>query len=394
MKTTTTAARKLLRESNQVAPGAFADSAGDRLAQATLQNILATSFEQDHPSRRPWARSGPAAPADPERAQARWRFAAPSVITAAVAAAVAVTVTLAVGGVPWPGNPTSRPPAPANDAALYLTFHQPANPDDAAAVLRALADAAATQPSPALGPVEYAKTLQWGLDLGAVHYDLNYRAHEQRTDQDWMGPGGASLSVSTYPGGKIPPGIIPVSSNGPNPADSVFWDWYNPATLPADPAALRQHLLSFPPPPCSGGPCYNWPPPRRPAAQEIVNEALNLMSSEPLPPSVRASMLRLMADEAAQQGPDARFTDMGTATDRAGHTGIAVGFEIPEAAPIPVSLQVLIFDPGTGALLAQEYASCDMQLGASPVSGQCFLTSYSQYVEITAVPAVPVYHAG
>jgi len=251
---------------------------------------------------------------------------------------------------------------------------------DILAVLRRLAGLAAAQPSPALGPVEYAKYVSWGLDLGTIHYGLSYRSHELTTQEAWYGGDGASLQVLSWPDGKIPPGIIPVSRTGASQQGKERWHWYNPATLPADPGALRKHLLTMPKP---------GPGSRPDAAQTIMSNALEFMGIEPLPPAVRASMLRLMADEAAARVSDARLINMGTVTDRAGHTGIAIGYEIPAGFPAPVSLQVLIFDPGTGALLGQEFAYCKGKLGAQPADGQCFATSYDQMVQITAVPAIP-----
>jgi hypothetical protein len=121
-----------------------------------------------------------------------------------------------------------------------------------------------------------------------------------------------------------------------------------------------------------------------------MSRSLDLMSTEPLPSAVRASLLRLMADEAARRVPDARLFGMGTITDRAGHIGVAIGYEIPLAGqPSQQSLQVLIFDPGTGALLGGEYALCNGKAGSAPVRGSCFPTSYGQILQIKAVPAIP-----
>jgi hypothetical protein len=120
-----------------------------------------------------------------------------------------------------------------------------------------------------------------------------------------------------------------------------------------------------------------------------MSNAQDLMSRELLPPAVRASLLRLMADEAGNLGPRVSLADMGTAADRAGHEGVAIGFQAPACVPAPVALQVLIFDPATGALLAQEFAYCKRPAGAYPASGNCRPSSYSQILEIKAVPAIP-----
>jgi len=314
-------------------------------------------------------------------------------------------VPLPASGTPTSGTPTS---GALNSLAANMTYHPSASPADAAAILRRLANAAAGQPSPALGPVVYSKSAWWGLDLGAVHYDLSYRSHELSTDENWMGQDGASLSVTTYANGKIPPGVIPVSRSGPSARGRAAFAWWNPATLPSGPAALRKHLLNNPWAPPAGQPagsvCVDHVgSPGHPGktvcspshasspdeAQTIMSSSLALMTNGPLPSAVRASMLRLIADEAARRVPDARFVDMGTVTDRAGHSGVAIGYEIPAGAPAPVSLQVLIFDPGTGALLDQEFAYCNGKIGSYPARGSCFPTSYSQDLQIKAVPSIP-----
>jgi hypothetical protein len=113
------------------------------------------------------------------------------------------------------------------------------------------------------------------------------------------------------------------------------------------------------------------------------------MGGEPLPPAVRSSLLRLLADTVSASRPDASFIDMGSVTDRAGHTAVAIGFQTPAGGPAPVSLQVLVFDPATGALLGEEYAYCQGRLGRYPAGGRCFPTSYGQLLQIKAVPAIP-----
>jgi hypothetical protein len=53
------------------------------------------------------------------------------------------------------------------------------------------------------------------------------------------------------------------------------------------------------------------------------------------------------------------------------------------------SLEVLVFDPGTGALLGLEYAYCNAPVEAHLATGSCFGTSYDQILEIKAVPSIP-----
>jgi hypothetical protein len=53
------------------------------------------------------------------------------------------------------------------------------------------------------------------------------------------------------------------------------------------------------------------------------------------------------------------------------------------------SLVVLVFDPGTAALLGEEYAYCNAPVEARLAIGSCFATSYDQFLEITAVQSIP-----
>jgi hypothetical protein len=389
MTTTTSTARRLLRDNNPVSQDAFSNATRDHLGQETFDAILAGqaghSPSPGHASARPGSK-GP-------RSQVLSRHRRPIAVSL-VAAATAVALAVAVSGT---GGPAGRVKASGaklpttgklGSLVASLTYHPSANPADAAAVLRRLADAAAVQPSPALGPVEYSKSVGWGLDLGPLHYGLNYRSHEFSTQENWLGKDGASLSVSTYPGGKIPPGIIPISRSDPSKWGEELWAWYNPATLPTGEAALRQHLLHRPLP-CFGAARCVTAGGHPDDAWTIMSNALDLMGSEPLPPAVRASLLRLMADQAAARVPDAKFFDLGTVTDRVGHTGVAIGYQTPAGTPAPLSLWVYIFDPGTGTLLGKEYAFCNGKFGAYPASGSCSPSSYDQIVQITAVPAIP-----
>jgi hypothetical protein len=378
VKTTTLTARRLLRDSNPVPDNAFTGAARRPSGQAALAAILTSPVTPPGPGGT--GRPGPKVAPRPARIRSRWRVAFPAAaMTAALAGGLAVALMLTGGGVP-----AAAPSAGAdrNLASLVadLSVHPPAHAGDAVSVFRRLAAAAESQPSPpALGPVEYSQAKDWGLDLGQLHYNLSYHSHDINTEQSWMGSDGSSLYVSTYPGGKIPPGIIPVNRSGPSRQGQAYFAWYNPATLPAGEAAMRQHLLSRPG-------AYQGP------IDAIVTNSVDLMSSEPLRSASRAALLRVLADTAGTSGPQARFIDMGTVTDRAGHTAIAVGYETSPAPGSPieeVSLQVLVFDPATGVLLGHEYAYCNGQLGSQPADGSCFPTSYAQLLEVKAVSSIP-----
>jgi hypothetical protein len=413
MKTTTMTARRLLRESNPVPEDAFAEAAHGRSGQARLAAIL--DRQVTSPASGGTRGRGRNVRQRPVRLRSRWRVAFPAAaLSAALAGGLATALVLT--GEPGPGA-AARAGQSADSGFVSLvadlTAHPAARAGDAAGAFRRLAEAAAAQPSPrGLGPVEFTETKIWGLDVGAVHYGLSYRSHDIRTDQNWMGSDGSSLTVSTYPGGKIPPGIIPVQRSGPSKQGEAYFAWFNPARLPAGEAALRQHLLNMPgasPPGCrpgqfskervvvpevvvlgAGGNAVALAPSSCPDPTGVImGSSLALLGGEPLPSAVRASLLRVLADTAVTSGPRARFIDMGTVTDRAGHTGIAIGYETPAGTPDRVSLQVLIFDVGTGALLGQEYATCNGQVGSQPADGSCVPASYFQFLQIKAVSAVP-----
>jgi hypothetical protein len=398
MKITTGTAMRLLQEANPAPDGAFADAARDQDGQASLMAILGSSV----------------APAMPEGAAAptRRRILRAAIPATALTAALAtgLAVALLLTGEPAPGNPPGSAQATSGTLAALvadLTAHPPARPGDASAELRRLADIAAAQPAPrSLGPVEYSQAKVWGLDLGKLHYGLGYRSHDTSTQEAWVGSDGAALDVITFPGGKVPPGLIPVHRSGPSAQGKAYFSkWADPASLPTSESLMRQHLLSWPIA-CHGCDIGQ--------DQTIVSLSTGLMIGEPLPPAARAAMLRVLADTAANPGPGEAFYDLGSVTDRAGHkavaiawesgsTGLATGTSVASGhasghggavSSVQSPLRVLVFDPDTGALLGQEYAYCNEPVGSHLATGSCFATSYDQILEIKAVPAIPATPAG
>jgi hypothetical protein len=304
-------------------------------------------------------------------------------MTAALAGVLAVMLSATSG--PRPGVASQPPDSRFASLVADLIVHPSAHPGDAAAVLRQLADAAAIQPAVPLGPVEYSQVKSWAPDLGPLQYDLNYVSHYTSTYQAWMSTDGSSLGYSTYPAGEtITPGTIRVQQGGPSPAARAFFAWYDPAKLPVSIAALRRHLID-------GPPAIDGPPTPPPATQAIVSNSQALMTSEPLPPAVRASLLRVLADSAAQGLANAHFIDMGTVTDRVGHAGVAIGYESPNEGPpgMQTWLQVLVFDPATGALLGTEDAYCKGPASSYPAAGSCTPDDYNQILQVKAVRTIP-----
>lgn len=423
MKTTTTAARRLLREGNPVPGDAFPDAARDAEGQAVLAGILGSPAiaVADTP---PAHRRAAALPGWP--AVRTWKVAVPAgVMTAALAGLLAVMLTAT--GEPKPG--VASPFTDSGFATLIanLTAHSSAKPNSAAAAeLRALAAAAARQPTPVLGPVVYSKTQNWGLDLGKIHYGLGYRSHETNTEENWSGSDGSSLRLVTYPGGKIPPGIIPVNASPPSAEGKANYAKYGPASLPTTEPLMRQRLLQ-----CRWGPC-----PFPDDTTSIVLNGVGLMGGELMPPAARAAILRVLADAAASPGPHQAFFNLGSVTDRAGHKAVAVGFEYqryvsatanndgclgsesvsvsssgaevitcggsasasatpsgaPSGALVPEGqpeLWVLVFDPSTGAFVGEEFAYCSPPVSDHLATGKCTAASYAQLLQLKAVASVP-----
>lgn len=251
----------------------------------------------------------------------------------------------------------------------------------AAAVLRRLAVAAASQPTPALGPVLYTKEELWGPRAGS--------RDNAAIQQEWVS---AAADYFVAGGGRAPASYTKL-----DPRDNPNWNWHNPATLPANLSALRRHLLSEPRAK-SGTPVYAAPVT---PDETVFDAAFEFMTTEPLPPAVRASMLRLIAD-IVQRSPR-QFAVLGTVTDRAGHRDIAVASESDEewtsepnlggwklvhiASPEVV---IYFFNPATGALLANEYARCTSRVAAfKAASARCTLNDYEQYLVIKAVRSLP-----
>jgi hypothetical protein len=323
--------------------------------------------------------------------------------TAAGVAAALVLSTLASPAAPGrqhPGVlPTARPPVgpslgarvPSGPSLVAaLTYDGlPADPGDAAIVLRRLADRAAAQPAPALGPVYYSKVAVWGRDLGRAHYGLDYRARDTLVIQEeWQGRH-ADLHITRYPHGKAPPGIIPISRPTTKTGNPPGWRAHNPATFPASPRTLWQRFLSLTPNKNMWGPLS--------PGLRFMSSAFVVMTSEPLPPAVRATMLRLMAGVVAKPPAQYSYIDMGAVTDRAGKRGIAIAQVGPDFVGergygrpgSPSLLIVYIYDPATGALLGSEDADCKGPVTAQNANASCAPDAYFQYLQVKAVGSVP-----
>jgi hypothetical protein len=331
----------------------------------------------------------------------------------------------------------SAGPAPAGGVQLTaaLTYHgPPAGADDTAAVLRQLAARAAVQPAPPLGPVVYVRSAIWDLGPRGPHQGLDFRSHDAIINQDWRGAAGEAFEVRRPDGRPPGDGVVADGYTRADPGRNEYWARNKPAAVPAGRAALRRYLLSLLVPTVfpesgvvytrgTGQPGATIPAravapilaqPARAAG--IFSEALQLMRSEPLRPAVRAQLLRLMATAARQLPGSYHFFNLGSVTDRAGHRGVAIGYTSTSLVIVNPSryhtlwqiirhpdrhrlqfvtsrapeLSVFIFDPATGALDGVEYAACTGPVtSASAATSRCSPASYSQLLQIKAVPALP-----
>jgi hypothetical protein len=190
---------------------------------------------------------------------------------------------------------------------------------------------------------------------------------------------------------------------------------------------MRRRLLQQ----CQSGLCSS-----SDVTTNIVLSAVGLMGGELMPSAARAALLRVLADAAASPGPHQAFFSLGSATDRAGHKAVALGFEYqryvsatandgclgsesvsisssgaevitcsgssgasgstPSAAASgamvpsgPPELWVLAFDPSTGAFLGEEFAYCSPPVSGHLATGKCTAESYAQLLQLKAVASVP-----
>lgn len=273
----------------------------------------------------------------------------------------------------------------------------PASAVSAAAVLRQLAAKAATQPTPALGPVLYTSSTRWGTDVaGKPLAGLLDHLSELGIQHQWVSAAARYFTV-TNPSGKHLRGHVPSTYTKLDPRNNPDWTWHNPATLPANPAALRRHLLSEP----DRKPADLFTGPSLTPDETVFTNAFQFMASEPLSPAVRASMLLLIADVVRRSSHD--FVVLGTVTDRAGHRDVAIAGESDEmwaASPLSskwahahmtsTQLVIYFFDPVTAGLRAYEYATCTGRVSTFKVANaRCAPNIYEEFLAVKAVPSLP-----
>jgi hypothetical protein len=93
---------------------------------------------------------------------------------------------------------------------------------------------------------------------------------------------------------------------------------------------------------------------------------------------------RASSSPSSTPGSTSPSPSLKSTTTQSGSTGSSLPSSFMES-----SLQVLVFDPDTGALLGVEYAYCNAPVEAHLATGKCFGTSYDQILEIKAIPSIP-----
>lgn len=277
------------------------------------------------------------------RRTAGGRRPAPSVLPrialggAAVAGAAGLVLTQVL-----PGSP-ARPSHPSHSAHT------------ASAVLGALAAVAAAQPAehpPGPGQFQYtgSKSLTESdtYDARKIYFRVNYSVHRQI----WIGLNGSGRLAETF---RDPRFLSPgdrarwIAAGRPSlrvpPSDDRFGPHglslgpTNLLKLPTNPARLRALLVARK---IEGGP--------EGPAEDFVQVG-DLLRETDAPPALRAALFKVAA-----RIPGVRL--LGTVTDQAGRSGIGLAyfdhFTPTRYSPGELSESVLIFDPKTSKLLAEQ----------------------------------------
>jgi len=294
-------------------PGARPGAPLDRRAREDLAHILATPRVVAAPPV-PEARA-------PRRAGAR----RPGRLGLAVALTTVAAVALSVAGLGLDLG-RDRPAGGAYAATPALLEYTPAG-TDAAAALRRIADRTATLPD-TTGDGRYAlvETRSWDL-FTRIDGDrrITSAVVESRTST-WTAADGSGRLLRRYQ----VPGKRPHVEDQAMAAGGLALMWPLRSLAPDDAALARELERNHP---VANGP-----------AERLVAIA-DAYRQMPLPPAVRAAVLRYLADT-----PGLALT--GRVVDRAGRAGIAVSVDSDHSG-LPTRY-TLIVDPGDGRLLGTE----------------------------------------
>lgn len=265
----------------------------------------------------------------------RLSFAAGAV--AGVAVAVSLVAAL-VAGSPTADGPAPAPPEPAafGPVVVPIAYEVATDPEPAADQLRQLAASLVEAPyEQDAGQYAYHRTQSWG-DAVQTSPDGHVMSYVEETER-WAGADGTIVQRHTVLGAQFPnedsrrfwQGVLgedDVPDSGP--AGSVTLLPEPTGALPTDRAGLVDLLH------VAEGPAA--------ATQPVVTAFAHHLVPRP----VRADILEILADTGG-------FVWRGDVTDRSGRAGVAISYDDTDHA----QRHVLVFDPGTGVLLAHELVS-------------------------------------
>jgi len=326
----------LIAEANPVPLASVAD--GDSLhAQRMLAQI--TAIEHRERAVRHGGPSGPSHSGRPGRRAPRKLFRIVVGVTVSAAAAVLVITQLAPGHEGRRNVAGVHPPTSPRPRTVAAALHS----------LSLVADAQPVEPAPGPGQFEYTESsaLNW-IDTynnsPATSYNVSYSQHRQI----WIGPDGSGRLVETYSNPQL--GTAKdragwIAAGRPNlaiaPSDSTFGPgqlsdgppYLN--KLPDDPTKLAALLTARK---IEGGP--------KGPAEDFVQIG-DMLRETYVRPSLRAAIFTVAERILG-------VSLLGTVTDQAGRSGIGLAYVHAWPALGEIGKSVLIFDPKTSKLIAEE----------------------------------------
>jgi hypothetical protein len=354
----------LIAAANPV-PLASVDDGDSAHALRTLADVMA--LENGDAKARHGRRQRTAHGGRPGRHAARW-FAGVAAGLAVSAAAVALVVTLLA-----PAGHEGR----KNVAGQHASVNPP--PRTLAGVLGALSLAAHRQPlEPPPGPGQFEYTdslaLNWIDTYNGPTTSYNVSYTERR--QIWIGSDGSGRIVETYSNPQL--GTAKdragwIAAGRPSlavpPSDTTFARGQlsdgppNLNQLPADPAKLAALLEARK---IEGGP--------KGPAEDFVQIG-DMLREDYVRPALRAAIFTV-----AERIPGVRL--LGTVTDQDGRSGIGLAYVSAFPARAEIGKSVLIFDPATSKLIAEESSLTDTK------TGKTALMAWTDYLKSGVVDSV------
>jgi hypothetical protein len=356
---------KLIAEANPVPLASVADGNSPRAQRTLAQIMVAEQGEAAAPDVRPIPPSQLRRP--PGRGSSPWRRrGAVGLIASAAAAALLITL-LPPGGHEGRKN-NSVPPA--------VTGGRPGTLAAALGSLSLAADAQPLEPAPGPGQFEYtdSSSLNWIDTYNGPTTSYNVSYSERR--QIWIASDGSGRLVETYSDphlGTAKDRAGWIASGRPSltvaPTDSTFGRGQlsnGPPSLnrlPADPAKLAALLAARK---IEGGP--------KGPAEDFVQIG-DMLRETYVRPALRAAIFIV-----AERIPGVRL--LGTVTDQVGRSGIGLAYVNAHPALREIVKSVLIFDPATSRMIAEE------TIVTSTKTGKTALVAWTDYLKSGVVDSL------